>query len=54
MIKEIKFIQPDQGGNKVVTIETGAQITVPLFVNQDDIILINTQTGEYVERAEKG
>jgi len=43
-----------QGGNKVVTIETGAKITVPLFVNQDDIILINTQTGEYVERAEKG
>ncbi|MBI4993905.1 elongation factor P [Candidatus Wolfebacteria bacterium] len=39
-----------QGGDKLVTIETGAKITTPLFINQDDIILINTQTGEYVER----
>lgn len=43
-----------QGGDKVVTIETGAKITVPLFINQDDIILVNTQTREYVERVEKG
>lgn len=39
-----------QGGDKVVTIETGAKISVPLFVNQDDVIRINTETGEYVER----
>ncbi len=43
-----------QGGVKQATIETGASINVPLFINQDDIIIINTQTGEYVERAEKG
>ncbi len=43
-----------QGGTKTVTIETGAQIVVPLFINQDDIIRINTTTGEYVERMEKG
>ena len=43
-----------QGGSKVVTIEGGAQISVPLFVNQGDIIRINTETGEYVERVEKG
>jgi elongation factor P len=43
-----------QGGVKSVTIETGAQINVPLFVNQDDFIIVNTQTGDYVERAEKG
>ncbi|MFH1769373.1 MAG: elongation factor P [Parcubacteria group bacterium] len=43
-----------QGGVKQVIIETGATITVPLFINTDDIIRINTQTGEYVERAEKG
>ncbi|MEK7634746.1 MAG: elongation factor P [Patescibacteria group bacterium] len=43
-----------QGGDKVVTIETGVKISVPLFINQDDYILVNTQTGEYVERAEKG
>lgn len=43
-----------QGGVKQVTIETGATVNTPLFINQDDIIIINTQTGEYVERAEKG
>jgi elongation factor P len=43
-----------QGGVKTVTIETGASVNVPLFVNQDDVIVINTQTGDYVERANKG
>ena len=37
--------------NKVVEIETGAQISVPMFINEGDIIKINTETGEYVERA---
>ncbi|MFA6027818.1 MAG: elongation factor P [Patescibacteria group bacterium] len=35
---------------KTVTIETGAQISVPLFVNQGDTIRINTESGEYVSR----
>ncbi len=39
-----------QGGNKVVTVETGARINAPLFVNEGDTIRINTDTGEYVER----
>lgn len=43
-----------QGGVKVVIIETGAKISVPLFINEEDIIRVNTQTGEYTERAEKG
>ncbi len=43
-----------QGGVKQVTIETGAAINVPLFINQGDVIRINTQTGDYVDRAEKG
>lgn len=42
-----------QGGAKVVTIETGAKITAPLFINEGDIIRVNTQTGEYAERVEK-
>lgn len=42
-----------QGGVKQVKIETGANVNVPLFINQDDVIVINTQTGEYVERADK-
>ena len=43
-----------QGGTKVATIETGAKISVPLFINEGDVIRVNTQSGEYVERAEKG
>jgi elongation factor P len=39
-----------QGGTKVVTIEGGAKISAPLFVNEGDTIRINTQTGSYVER----
>ena len=39
-----------QGGNKVVTVEGGASVNTPLFVNEGDIIRINTETGEYVER----
>lgn len=39
-----------QGGSKVVTLETGANLDVPMFVNQGDIIRVNTETGEYVER----
>ncbi|MDD3607214.1 MAG: elongation factor P [Candidatus Moranbacteria bacterium] len=38
------------GGSKQVVLETGAKIATPLFVKQGDIIRINTETGEYVER----
>lgn len=42
-----------QGGTKIVTIEGGAKISVPLFINSGDYIKINTQTKEYYERADK-
>lgn len=42
-----------QSGTKSVTIETGAVIQAPLFINTGDIIRVNTQTGEYTERVEK-
>ena len=42
-----------QSGTKSITIETGAVIQAPLFINTGDIIRINTQTGEYAERVEK-
>ena len=42
-----------QGGTKIVTLETGVKVNAPLFINQDDVIRINTQSGEYVERVEK-
>jgi elongation factor P len=41
------------GGNKQATLETGAVVSVPLFINIGDLVKINTETGEYVERAEK-
>ncbi len=41
------------GGSKQATLETGAVVNVPLFVNTGDIIRVNTETGEYVERMEK-
>ena len=39
-----------QGGTKPATIEGGAVVTVPLFVNQDDVIRVDTRSGEYVTR----
>ena len=41
-----------QGGTKTVTVETGAVINAPLFVETEDIIEVNTDTGEYVRRIE--
>lgn len=41
------------GGTKVVIIESGTKISTPFFINEGDVIKVNTQTGEYVERVEK-
>lgn len=43
-----------QGGTKPATLESGAEVIVPLFIEVGDVIRVNTQTGEYVERVEKG
>ena len=40
-----------QGATKSATVETGATVNVPLFVNMGDIIKIDTRTGEYIGRA---
>lgn len=39
-----------QGGSKIVELETGATLDVPMFVKEGDVIRVNTETGEYVER----
>lgn len=39
-----------QGGSKPATIETGAVVTVPLFVNEGEKIRVDTRTGQYIER----
>jgi len=42
-----------QGGSKLITLETGTILNAPLFINEGDIVRINTTTGEYVERVDK-
>jgi len=41
------------GATKQITLETGMTVNTPLFINEGDIIRINTETGEYTERVEK-
>ena len=38
------------GGSKPATLETGAVVNVPLFINEGDVIRVDTRTGEYVQR----
>lgn len=46
-------VRGDSSGNitKEVTLETGYKIKAPMFIKEGDLISINTDTGEYVERA---
>ncbi len=41
------------GGGKPATLETGAQVRVPLFVDEGEMIKVDTRSGEYVARAKK-
>jgi elongation factor P len=52
VIEAAPGVQGDRSsaGNKMVKIETGANIDVPLFIVQDDMIEINTESGEYCRR----
>ena len=38
------------GATKIVEVETGLKVRVPIFIKQNEKILVNTETGEYVER----
>lgn len=42
-----------QGGSKPATLETGAVVNVPLFIEQGEAIKVDTRTGEYVSRAKE-
>ena len=56
---ELQITQTDPGfkgdtatnTTKPATLETGAEIRVPLFINEGDMIRVDTRTGEYLERA---
>ena len=39
-----------QGGTKSVKLETGAEIQVPMFIKEGEVIRVNSETGEYAER----
>jgi len=41
------------GGGKPAKLETGAMVRVPLFVQQDELVKVDTRTGEYLARAGK-
>lgn len=43
-----------QGATKPATVETGAQIKVPLFVEEGEVVKIDTRTGEYLSRVKEG
>jgi elongation factor P len=38
------------GGSKPATLETGAVVQVPLFLNQGDVVKVDTRSGEYLGR----
>jgi elongation factor P len=38
------------GGSKPATLETGAVVSVPLFINEGDVIRVDTRSGQYLER----
>lgn len=56
IILEVTYAEPGVKGNtatnatKPATVETGAQVNVPLFINEGDKIKIDTATGAYMER----
>lgn len=58
--KEITWTEPGARGDTTSTnvlkpakIDTGFEVNVPLFINEGDLIKIDTRTGEYVERVKK-
>ena len=56
---EVTYAEPGAKGDtatnvlKPVKVETGAEVKVPLFINEGDVIKVNTQTGEYIERVKR-
>ena len=56
---KVTYTEPGVKGNtatnatKPATVETGATVNVPLFINEDDMIKIDTSSGNYVERVKQ-
>lgn len=50
----METVRGDSSGGRVtkeVTLETGMKVQAPLFIKEGEVLIINTETGEYVERA---
>ena len=56
IVLEVTYTEPGVRGDtatnvtKPATVETGAEVKVPIFINQGDKIKIDTRTGAYLER----
>jgi elongation factor P len=59
VVLQVTYTEPAVAGNtatnatKSATVETGATVQVPLFVNENDFIKINTETCSYMERVKQ-
>jgi elongation factor P len=59
IVLKVTYSEPGMKGDtatrtlKPATVETGANVNVPLFVNEGELIRVNTKTGEYVERVKE-
>ena len=58
---ELRVVQTDpgfkgdtvSGGGKPATLETGLSVNVPMFINTDEVVVVDTRTGLYLERAKR-
>jgi elongation factor P len=56
IVMKVTYTEPGMRGDtatrtlKQATVETGATVNVPLFVNEGELIRVNTKTGDYLER----
>ncbi len=59
VVLRVTYAEPGVKGDtatnvlKPVKVETGAEVRVPLFINEGDMVKINTETGEYIERVKQ-
>lgn len=59
IVLEITYTEPGVKGDtatntlKPATVETGAEVRVPLFINQGDFVKVDTETGAYMERVKQ-
>lgn len=59
VILEVTYTEPGVRGDtatntlKPATVETGAEVRVPLFINEGDVIKVDTRTGSYIERVKR-